>query len=601
MSQYVRHFLEEPCVGYGQAATTTPAGFSPVYLDAGTLGAPSFPLHVQHGNNGSSPGLTPPYTKHLGDRYLDYRFDAAGAVGGHLSMFGWDVVNADAGRADCEILARFHADNGAGRSTGGPFRIGVRCSGTPGSWTGYFAEWDATVKKPTIVTALASVETPVQGAVVALTNLDVVWMRFQVRGTNLKLKTWGGEITDEPVAWSVTTVDANISAAGKISWGGKILFGGVGIAMTFLSVGTGADSAPNPPVTWANYLAFLALQDAYRCVLFEADPLGQDAFGNALTARVCGATWPFVSKPMDQPYSNICYEEILALPPKIKRRMSDVLRGRTTLSYGDMEVTDEVSNDDLTSRLSAWFAWNWDGRQIRLLLGHPTWRRVDFKTVFLGAVQDIYRASYGRIGFKLRGPEALLQNPVSTTVIGGAGPNALALTPIALAWYFNAEPPLYDQASLTYQVFKPTGINGMASFANSPPDVRIAGASQTQALRSISAVNAGTDTITFDANHGGLAGGTILFDTTNPLPLPLVGNVKYYLKTVPAPNQVTLSATAGGATIDITTATAGATAVIRNVDYDDTTGRIQLLVDPQSSRMTVDMLVNSAGGLVAQP
>lgn len=585
MTQYVRQFLEEaPVVGSG-STTICPAGFSAIYLQS------PFTLQTGTANNGAIltvalDGGTP---KYVGDRYARFDCTAGALSSGHRIMFGWDVVSADATRADFEILTRFHPTLAAPLRT---IALGARCSGTDSAWNGYFFEIrPAPTNVVAIMKGVAGVDTDLATAAVTVPTTGPVWMRAQGRGTTLKLKVWTGEISDEPAAYTTTVVDATYAAAGAIGWGAKTAFDNIPsyLNLAFLSAGTGTDAAPAPPKTWQDYLSFLALQDTLRCLLGEIDPLGQDSSGNALTARVCASTMPFVSKPSDYPYPNVCYEEIIAAAPKIKRRMSDVLRGRSTISYGDMEWVNEISNDDLSGRLDAWFSWNWDGRQVRLLLGHPTWRRVDFKTVFLGAIASVYRAAYGRIGFKLRGPEVRLMNPVSTALIGGAGPNANALAPVVFSSFFNAEPILYDAASLTYQVEAPSFSPKINQNLNH--DVRVGGSSLKQPVRTITAVNAGTDTLTADAPHNLSPNSSwISAPGSSALPAPLVAGTRYFVKTIntPNPNDFTLSLTKGGTVIDITGSTTGGTFIGRNYDWDPPNGRIALLIDPLGKRPTVD-------------
>lgn len=578
MSQYVRHFLEENL-------GAVPAGLSAVYVESpATLG--------------SMLGVTSQsfVTRYLGDRYLGGHIQQ---TQNHRCAFGIDAVNADAARADGQVLLRFHPPIGFGTANiPSCVSIGARCSGTDSAWTGYFGELrriNSSTMTAAIVEGTAGTDADLVSSVVSIGDGVVYWMRFDFRGINLKLKVWTGELTDEPTAWTLTTTDATITAAGAISIGGKhtdALAGHGGFFnLFFLSVGTGSDSAPAPPKTWQEYLDFLSMQDALRCVLIEIDPLGQDSGGAGITARVCASNYPFVSKPADV-NPHICYEEILIEAPKNKRRMNELFRGGSTVTFGDLLLKNEVivENDaGYAGRLDAWYAWNWDGRPMRQLFGHPTWRRCDFKTQFLGAVQDVYRAGYGRIGFKIRGRDAFMTRPLPTQTFGGSGPNASALVPMCSGQFFNVDITslLYDAATLTYQV-TPAGFNIFQQFENH--DVRDSGVSLKQAVRAITAVNTGTDTLTFDAAHGLVVGSEVIFSGTPPAPLLGTGSyVPYYVKTVPAGDQLTLAATPGGATIDITGSTTGATMVGRLYQWSDSLGRVTLL-SPPAGRVTFDAL-----------
>jgi hypothetical protein len=575
VAKYVRHFLEE-------AIGAQPPGISFVYND-GTIGGSGPFVAV------ATPASTP---KYIGDRYLAEALISTTV--GYRSAFGFDDVNADAARADVQIMTR--VANKAGGSNTKIYSIGARCSGTYSSWTGYFFEMrrtDDTHMTAVIVKGVTGTDTDLAtSSSLAMNTGTPYFLRLECRGTNLKMKVWTGELTDEPGAWTLTVSDSAIAAAGSITYGGKVTVTSAnvgGIGMEFLCVGTGTDDAPPAPKTWAEYLAFLGLQDALHCVLIEIDPLGQDSTGAALQGRVCMANLPFVSRPEDR-YPNICYEEILLEPPKNRRRMNELLRGRSTMTYGDIVFANEVVKENaagFTGRLEQWFTWNWDGRPIRELIGHPTWRRCDFRSIFYGAVQSIERSGYGKGLFKIKGLEGTLLRPLTTATIGGSGPNASALMPSTRGFYFNVDVTslLYDAATLTYQVCKP-GSNDFAGAGDSFA-VRDSGGSLNLALRTISAVNTGTDTLTADAAHGLVANATVLFTGGSP-PSPLFAGQKYYVVTAGLTStDFRLSLTKGGATIDITTATTGASFRGRLYDFDDTTGRISLVSNP-AGRVTVD-------------
>ena len=70
----------------------------------------------------------------------------------------------------------------------------------------------------------------------------------------------------------------------------------------------------------------------------------------------------------------------------------------------------------------------------------------------------------------------------------------------------------------------------------------------------------GTDRCTLTA-HGRAANDPVSFQTTGAMPNPLVAGTTYYVKTVVDANTITLSATAGGALIDLTTDGSGCTAM----------------------------------------
>lgn len=130
------------------------------------------------------------------------------------AFWAWGGV-ADA--ADVELLAliRPNADSG---DTSNAIGLVLRGAGANGTQTGYRA-----VLNSNSAGAKDRIEIGkwVSGAFTFLANAAFNWvtganyyMRFQARGTSLKVKVWA-EGSPEPGAWNVTVTDADVSAAGK--------------------------------------------------------------------------------------------------------------------------------------------------------------------------------------------------------------------------------------------------------------------------------------------------------------------------------------------------------------------------------------------------
>lgn len=127
--------------------------------------------------------------------------------------------------------------------------------------------------------------------------------------------------------------------------------------------------------------------------------------------------------------------------------------------------------------------------------------------------------------------------------------------------------------------------------------------------------NVGTSVGTFTANSGtdeitrvahGLAVNDIVHVTTSAadLPLNLVINTVYFVKTVVSADIVTLSATRGGATFDIADAGTGTHTIHNKVNAPDLRGRTWIGIDGAAARITAASLnganadtLGGAGGL----
>jgi microcystin-dependent protein len=98
--------------------------------------------------------------------------------------------------------------------------------------------------------------------------------------------------------------------------------------------------------------------------------------------------------------------------------------------------------------------------------------------------------------------------------------------------------------------------------------------------------DAGTDVLTCTAH--GLAVNDIVHATTSAadLPLNMVINTVYFVKTVPTADTLTLSATRGGATFDIGDAGTGTHTLHNKVNAPDLRGRVWVGIDGAANRIT---------------
>lgn len=152
-------------------------------------------------------------------------------------LLSWDDIDADANRADVEILARVRTTAG----TIEQFRLIARASGAAAAENAYFFGFNGSsgLYLNKYVAGVSSlIGTPV--AISWSTN-TWYWMRFRVIGTDLFGKWWpDGE--EEPSAWIVTGTDSDIASAG---WVGVGVFESDGTKdFDYVSVGTNGDSAP---------------------------------------------------------------------------------------------------------------------------------------------------------------------------------------------------------------------------------------------------------------------------------------------------------------------------------------------------------------------
>lgn len=187
----------------------------------------------------------------------------------------------------------------------------------------------------------------------------------------------------------------------------------------------------------AQFSAWLK-RDRARVVLVEAEAYS----GGSVVTRYL-SNRGFVSTPSDTPAS-IAYRELLTEVPRITSKMAEALRGRSLISYGDLNV------DNSGGELDAWLLDAWEARPLRLYLGDPSWPKADFRLVFDGCTADIRARDNRTLTLKLRDRQYLLDVPLQTTLIGGTGPAKDQRRPACYGEVKQIEPVLIDAATRTY-------------------------------------------------------------------------------------------------------------------------------------------------------
>lgn len=190
----------------------------------------------------------------------------------------------------------------------------------------------------------------------------------------------------------------------------------------------------------AQYTAWLAADNRERTLLVEVDAYS----GGSLVTRYM-SNRGFVSQPADTP-ANTAYDDIVTAVPNIRSSMAEVFRGRSLVSFGDIEIDNSGGTRD------AWLLDGWDGRSVRLYLGDATWPKSDFRLVFSGVVEDIQASGNNTLTLRIRDRQYLLDVPLQTNRIGGAGTTKDQRLPVCYGEVKNIEPVLVDAATRKYQI-----------------------------------------------------------------------------------------------------------------------------------------------------
>ena len=164
-----------------------------------------------------------------------------------LAVYGvsWSDIDADAGRANSEILVRFRSFGVENNLILSPFARGAG-GATTGTYFGCSinanSEPDAlrAVKRVSgAFTTISAVASPSQIALGA-----AYWMRTRVNGSSVSVRIWA-DGSAEPATWQVETTDTAVSADGWVglAYGAMSGSGNSGAKVDWFSVGTNGDSA----------------------------------------------------------------------------------------------------------------------------------------------------------------------------------------------------------------------------------------------------------------------------------------------------------------------------------------------------------------------
>lgn len=148
-------------------------------------------------------------------------------------LLTWDALDADANRANTDILVRVRSTN-AGLEH---YRLMARGSGAAGSETAYCLKMSGTAMS---LERFASGSVFTMGSAYTIPAVNNAWYyaRFRVNGTSLQGKFW--KDGDPEPDWQVSATNSSITAAG---WVGVIGWSGVNTRdMDWFSVGTNGDT-----------------------------------------------------------------------------------------------------------------------------------------------------------------------------------------------------------------------------------------------------------------------------------------------------------------------------------------------------------------------
>jgi hypothetical protein len=263
--------------------------------------------------------------------------------------------------------------------------------------------------------------------------------------------------------------------------------------------------------------------------------------------------------------------------PEFTRSIGEDFTGAVSASIGNLVL------DNLDGSLDQWPNLSFDGQLCRVRRGDPSWNDPDrFRILYDCIAEIVTGATREEITIRLRAIEHTANGPIQENLIA-SGSEINQPIPLAYGRVFNVEPRVIDAANQTYQWQDGPVANLFTA--------RDGGIAFNTSAKTVSAVDAGTNTITTSTAHG-FVNNTRVWGS-DPLPAPLVQARNYWV--IPAGLTTTafrVSETRGGSEVDITGTTTGGTFLGYHWTADLTNGKIYLDSNT-AGKLTLDGSVGS--------
>lgn len=485
----------------------------------------------------------------------------------------WDALEADPDAVDVEFIALLMP------AVDDPiWHVYTRGQGaTPSSF--YRLAVDKAAGEVRLEKYASATLTVIDTVAVTIASGVAHWARFRVDGTSIQAVVWPVSEA-EPATWQAEAIDSTVTAAGWSALGGQTSGSGAFAEFNIVAAATGGEAAVRP-ITDAEWMAWADRQDVLRTVCVKLNAVAFAPCTEGLTKHIpiYISDSSYTSKPWDDP-ANVGFIHCLEKAPAVTREISQAMAGRARTSVGSLVVTNPGG------LRNAWLDWLWAKDGVEVLLGDPEWPLADFRPLVVGSLRQQPTGADGRITFELADRSGVLDVPFTTTTIGGTGSQANAFMPDVIGSPVYADVDTYDASTYTYQVA--SQLDGAIASHEVYDNGNL-----LQTTGTMASADAGTDVITASAAHGMVVGYTLMWDVggAGTPPSPLAEGVEYYIQSVPALNQFKLSATPGGAAINLTDAGTGNPPFTAwGWELQASSGRIKLAANPADPRIMVRAL-----------
>jgi hypothetical protein len=517
--------------------------------------------------NGWAPAYGTPAVK---NRFLNFKTNNSGVP--LRNVVTWDTIDGDANRANVELLSCFSKD----AVTASDLTLVARGVGASGAAAteGYVARFEMAgniyISKRSSVTAIATIAS----AAFAFSAGKSYYGRFRVVGTSLKLRVWDAALgmAGEPTTWNIDTTDATFGANGWVGLGGFDAGVGNNVApWNFLSVATNSETAPCPR-TNAEVDAAISSQSAVLAVVMQITAVGYNAGVSPYTKQIKAyfSTFGFASRPWDNP-PNQYFHGLIAQIPTVSREMSTALAGQVQTGIGDAILMNPPQGDTRKGILDDLLRLVPKRNIVLTQVGcfdHPLH---DFRPIVRGRVGNATAPTEETIRLPIADLSDALNEPLVTTRFGSSGSNPYQgqFYPALFGQPGYVECPLIDSANLRYALNRRAIIQQTPASTGGGPSM-FADTTVLSSSSTISAVTPASDLLTSAVAHGMTANWRVVFFLGTP-PAPLALETEYWvISSGLTTTDFKVSATRGGAAIDITGSTTGAFWAGFGYDFDYT-------------------------------
>lgn len=163
---------------------------------------------------------------------------------------------------------------------------------------------------------------------------------------------------------------------------------------------------------------------------------GENHFSGVAEGVERMSTAGYITHPTDSP-SNTEYEDVVVSFPNFRRSMSEALEKKSTQSYGDIIITNVDGERD------HWLDRSWNGRQVTLKLGDPSWNYSQFETILEGTSLEMTTSGRDKLVLKLGDKGLELERKIEPAYIS-QGSSKDKMIPLVYGSVTNMSPPLSD-------------------------------------------------------------------------------------------------------------------------------------------------------------